>query len=466
MSIYSILVTNNAPGCATEIEQQLTVTGCTSYIVRLASNSNALGPFNVYVDNVIYYSAQTRNEMFNGVVVTLECITPSPTTTPTVTPTPTQTDPMTGTTTTPTTTPTNTPTVTPTNTETSTSTPTPTNTTTPTNTPSETPTNTPTVTPTNTETPTSTATPTNTQTPTNTASETATLTPTPTNTQTPTNTASETATPTQTPTQTQTPTNTSSETPTPTPTNTETPTNTVTPTNTASNTATPTPTNTETPTNTPTNTNTPTPTNLPFSAYIFPEPSDVSSTNNLGQYMSDNGAVSFYGYWLNGQVAPAAGPNYSPDLDVYAHFSGWSTTVDGFLTPVTTLAGPIRQVSGSGNDSYGCGQNQYTFGTIAVAPGQVDPSIQYFYSIWVPLAGVGGTMTNMTVDIGTGSACATNVINDGTPDPGLSTQNVIVTSGAAIPAGTYRVLWLGSYAEQPVAPPLSVTIYFKGDTKT
>ena len=182
--------------------------------------------------------------------------------------------------------------------------------------------------------------------------------------------------------------------------------------------------------------------------------------------MSDNGAVSFYGYWLNGQVAPAAGPNYSPDLDVYAHFSGWSTTVDGFLTPVTTLAGPIRQVSGSGNDSYGCGQNQYTFGTIAVAPGQVDPSIQYFYSIWVPLAGVGGTMTNMTVDIGTGSACATNIINDGVPEPGLSTQNVTVTSGAAIPAGNYRVLWLGSYAEQPVAPPLSVTIYFKGDTKT
>ena len=71
MSTYSILVTNNAPGCATEIEQQLTVTGCTSYIVRLASNSNALGPFNVYVDSVIYYSAQTRTEMFNGVVVTL-----------------------------------------------------------------------------------------------------------------------------------------------------------------------------------------------------------------------------------------------------------------------------------------------------------------------------------------------------------------------------------------------------------
>ena len=95
MTTYSILVTNNAPGCATEIEQQLSVTGCTSYIVRLASNSNALGPFNVYVDTVIYYSAQTRNEMLNGVVVTLECVTPSPTATPTLTPTPTQTDPMT-----------------------------------------------------------------------------------------------------------------------------------------------------------------------------------------------------------------------------------------------------------------------------------------------------------------------------------------------------------------------------------
>ena len=47
MSVYSILVTNNAPGCVNEIEQQFTVTECTSYIVRLASNSNALGPFNV-----------------------------------------------------------------------------------------------------------------------------------------------------------------------------------------------------------------------------------------------------------------------------------------------------------------------------------------------------------------------------------------------------------------------------------
>jgi hypothetical protein len=114
MSLYSILVTNNAPGCNTEIEQQLSVTGCTSYIVRLTSNSNALGPFNVYIDDVIYLSAVTRNEMLYGVVVTLECGTPTPTQTPTNTPTPSFT---------PTNTPT--PTETPTNTPTPTLTPTP-----------------------------------------------------------------------------------------------------------------------------------------------------------------------------------------------------------------------------------------------------------------------------------------------------------------------------------------------------
>lgn len=122
MSLYSILVTNNAPGCNTEIEQQLSVVGCTSYIVRLTSNSNALGPFNIYIDDVIYLSAATRNEMLNGVVVNIECGTPTPTQTPTNTPTPS---------------------ITPTNTITPSITPT--NTLTPTESPTQTPT--PTITP-------------------------------------------------------------------------------------------------------------------------------------------------------------------------------------------------------------------------------------------------------------------------------------------------------------------------------
>jgi hypothetical protein len=145
MATYTITVTNNAVGCNNEIQQQISVTECSTYIVRLASNSNALGPFNVYLGSSIYYSGLTRTQMFNGVEVVIECGTPTPTPTPTVTPT----------NETPTQTPTNTvtPTITPTNTPTpgASQTPTPTNTQTPTITPTATITSTPT--PTTTPTP-------------------------------------------------------------------------------------------------------------------------------------------------------------------------------------------------------------------------------------------------------------------------------------------------------------------------
>ena len=245
-----------------------------------------------------------------------------------------------------------------------------------------------------------------------------------------------------------------------TPTITQTPTESMTPTPTES--MTPTPSVTQTMTQTPTLTSTPTPTNVPYVAYLFPEPSDATSINNLGQYMFDNGA-SWYGYWNDG--GPPAGASYSSNLDIYAHYSGWSQTVDSFFTPVTNMTGAIRQTAGVGTDSFGCTQSQYTFGTIAVTTAMVDPDIQYYYSIWIPLAGVGGSMTNMTVDIGSGAVCSTNIVNDGLPDS-LAATNVTITSDAAIPAGTYRVLWVGTFAAQPTAPPLSVTLYFKGDTKT
>lgn len=409
MSTYSILVTNNAPGCDTEIEQQLTVTGCTTYIVRLASNSNALGPFNVYLDSVIYYSAQTRTQMLNGVVVTIECSTPTPTITPTITPTPTQTDPMTGTTTTPTPTPTYTPT----------------NTLTPTNT--STPTNTPSITPTNTETPTQT--------------------------QTPTNTASNTPTPTNTPTQTQTPTTTSTLTATPT----------TTPTNTPTNTNTPSQTNTNTPTNTPTLTQTPTPTNIPFSAYIFPEPQDSISQNDIGLWTSNAGG-NFNGFTNNG--GPAGGATYAADMAIYAQYSGWTGSSGNFITNVGTIKNSIRQASGSGTDSEGCSQNQYTFGSIGITTTMVNPSEQYVYTVWVPLAGVGGTMNNMTLDVGTGSACSVSIIDNGIPDTGNASTNVVVPSGCAIPAGTYRVLWINELYYVPATTPLNTTLWIKGDTKS
>ena len=182
----------------------------------------------------------------------------------------------------------------------------------------------------------------------------------------------------------------------------------------------------------------------------------------MGNYMYLSGST-WYGY-SNSGVPNVIG--YSTNLDIYAHFPGWTTPQDEFNTPVTSFTGSIRQAAGVGTDSFGCSQNQYTFGTIEVTTSDVTISEQYFYSIWIPLNGVGGTMTNMTVDIGSGAACSSNILNDGLPDATLAGTDVTVTSGAAIPAGTYRVLWLGSFAVQPSVPPLTAALYFKGDTKS
>jgi hypothetical protein len=347
MATYSILVTNNADGCTTEIEQQLTVTSCTSYIVRLTSNSNAVGPFDVFVDSVIYYSAQTRTEMLNGVVVNLDCLTPTPSITPTNTPTPSIT-----------------PTI------------------------GLTPTPTPTVTTTPTETPTNT------------------------------------------------PTSGGGSTPTPTPTVTTTP--------------------TETPTNTPTPTSTPP---VVYYAYIFPEPLDSTSQASLGQYLYSSGST-WYGYGNSGG-APSI-TNYSNNLEIYANYSGWTNSVGNFVTPVASLVGAIRQTAGVGSDSFGCEQNQYTFGTIEITQSAVTSGITYNYSIWIPLSGVSNSMNNMTVNVGT-SACDEQLFNGYIPESALAATTVTLTSGGAIPAGPYRVLW---NFVLPLTTPLASSLFFKGNTKS
>jgi hypothetical protein len=185
----------------------------------------------------------------------------------------------------------------------------------------------------------------------------------------------------------------------------------------------------------------------------------------IDDYMTVQNSATWGGFQFYGIPSST---NYSSNLDLYAHFSGWTSGLGNYITAPQSFAGLIRQASGSGTDTYGCSQNQYTFGTIPVSTSQVNTNEQYYYSIWVPLAGVGGSMTNMTVDIGSGGPCTFNILNDGIPDS-IAGTNVNVTSGGAIPAGNYRVLWLGSFAVQPSAlppPPLSVTLYFKGDTKT
>jgi hypothetical protein len=172
MSVYSITVINTAPGCNDEVEQSLTVNSCSAYEIKLVPGSQALGPFNVFVDSTIYFSATTRATMISGVTVTLDCPNPTPSITPSHTPTPSITA-----------TNTPTPTITPTNTATITVTPSQTPTVSLTKSPTPTPTITSTVTQTNTSTPTNT--PTLSLTPSVTTTNTRTPTPTPTETKPP-----------------------------------------------------------------------------------------------------------------------------------------------------------------------------------------------------------------------------------------------------------------------------------------
>jgi hypothetical protein len=251
--------------------------------------------------------------------------------------------------------------------------------------------------------------------------------------------------------------------PSPTPTATPTPTPSITPTITSTPGVSPsvTPTRTLTPTPTPSSSAGPA-----YSAYIFPEPQDSTSQADLGNYMFTNGAINFYGYSNSGTYP--AGPNYASDLNIYVQYTDWAGGVGNFISNVASLSGDIRQASGAGTDTYGCPQAQYTFGSVRITTSQINPNIQYVYSVWIPLAGVGGTMSNMTLDSGYGTPCATDISNGGAPDPTNASINVTVPGGCAIPAGTYRVLWMTELANLPAIAnlPLGASIFIKGESKT
>jgi hypothetical protein len=230
----------------------------------------------------------------------------------------------------------------------------------------------------------------------------------------------------------------------------------------------PTPTPTPlTPTPTPviTSTPTPTPTSTPpviYLAYIFPEPQDSNSAFALGEFMYNNGASNFFGF-ANSGVPPVS--NYESDLILYASYSGFTTAGFGnYINPVSTFNSSIRQQSGTGTDSFGCIQSQYTFGTIEIPLTSVNNNIDYFYSIWIPLDGVNNNMNNMRVDVSYGSACNPSTIGS-IPVPSLSSIDVTIPMGSSIPAGTYRVLWMPVSGLQPVSQTLTSPIYFKGNTK-
>ena len=70
--LYSVYVVNTAPGCDNYVEQQVSLSACTNVIIRITSNTNAIGPFDIYLnsmDSTPIETGLTRQQMLDGVVV-------------------------------------------------------------------------------------------------------------------------------------------------------------------------------------------------------------------------------------------------------------------------------------------------------------------------------------------------------------------------------------------------------------
>lgn len=234
-----------------------------------------------------------------------------------------------------------------------------------------------------------------------------------------------------------------------------------TPTVTITRTPTRTPAPTRTPTLTPTPTITPSSTPVPvYYAYIFAEPQNSELDIELFTFASSQGADSWYSWYGNGVPNNNSG-NYSNDLNIYAHQPNFISGETIYIQP-TILSSQIAQYQGQIIN--GLSQNIHTFGSITINLSGEQQNTLYFYSIWLPLDGVGGSMSGFTIDVGT-SLGGSEVYDT---LPALSQTigyNVNVTSGAAIPEGTYRVIWISPQMQLPAILPLTSILYVRGDTK-
>ena len=204
---------------------------------------------------------------------------------------------------------------------------------------------------------------------------------------------------------------------------------------------------------------TPTPSVRVYYAYVFAEPQTFNDGVNLENYMLNESLATWGGYQFYGVPN---GDNYSNNMNAYAHYPAFTSNIGNYKYAPIFLSGAIKQTNSYSEDSFGCPQNQYTFETIRVRSSQINTDIKYFYSIWIPIDGVGNTMSNMTINAGS-TPCGTDYSEQGIPDA-IASQNVTITSGAAIPTGTYRVLFL-SLLNLPNTNKLLNDIYIKGNLK-
>lgn len=213
-----------------------------------------------------------------------------------------------------------------------------------------------------------------------------------------------------------------------------------------------------TPTPTPTMTSTP----QVYNAYVVPEPQDSTSLASLGSFMLSQGSEYFFGF---GNSGSANMTNYSDEMDIYIKYSGFTNGGGSkFKVPVSTLTSTIRQEVGQGIDDFGCNVDQYNMGTVRITSGDVDVNEKYFYTIWIPYDSI-PINKNMSISFNIAnlsSACDSPIFGGTIPDPTFSFEKIIVTSGGAIPAGEYRVLWMPLAAIIPQGLPLHADIFIKG----
>ena len=214
-------------------------------------------------------------------------------------------------------------------------------------------------------------------------------------------------------------------------------------------------------TNTPTPTITPSSTHVPiFMAYIFAEPQVSDLDLELFSYANTQGSDSWYSWFGNGVPNNNSG-NYSNDLNIYAHQPNFILGENLYIKP-TILSSQIAQYQGQIIN--GLSQNIYTFGDISINLSGDQKNTLYFYSIWLPLNGVGGVMSAITIDVGT--SFGGSEVYDSLPALSQTIlYDVSVTTGAAIPEGTYRVIWITPLMQLPATLPLISILHIRGDTK-
>lgn len=64
-----VKVINTEPSCTNNVSAINFPSGCSNYIIRISSNSTASGPFDFYINDVLYLSGLTKTQMLEGVIL-------------------------------------------------------------------------------------------------------------------------------------------------------------------------------------------------------------------------------------------------------------------------------------------------------------------------------------------------------------------------------------------------------------